>query len=202
MVKQVQTAIGAGAQAVDTPYGTATADAEGLLCVLNQGRRVLWIPEDADELKKRLPVCAHMKDAGHHGVDATLERLWGHCVWLSMEDDVKEMVRDYLFCADYDTGGLVPRPLSDTVHGTQVNAVVHFDVLYPGESEVAEGVDLRDGFVYVLVLMDDLSGYVWLRPAKSCTVNFVANELVSWCSAFGVPETWVSDNAQHFKNRC
>ena len=79
--------------------------------------------------------------------------------------------------------------------------MVHFDFLYLGESEVAEGVDLRDGFVYVLVLMDDLSGYVWLRPAKSCTANFVANELVSWCSTFGVLETWVSDNAQHFKDR-
>ena len=150
-VKQVQAAIGAGAQAVDTPYGTATVDAEGLLRVVHQGRRVLWIPEAADELKKRLLVCAHMKDAGHRGVDATLERLRGHCVWSSMEDDVKEMVRDCLFCADYKTRGLGPRPLSDSFHGTQVNAVVHFDVLYLGKSEVADGVDLRDGFVCVFV---------------------------------------------------
>ena len=42
-VKQVQAAIGAGAQAVDTPYGTATVDAEGLLRVVRQGRRVLWL---------------------------------------------------------------------------------------------------------------------------------------------------------------
>lgn len=41
---------------------------------------------------------------------------------------------------------------------------------------------------YVLVLVDDLSGYVSLRPAKSlCKTNFVASELVSWCSAFGAP---------------
>ena len=94
-VKQVQAAIGAGAQHT---YGTAAIDAEGLLRVVHQGRRVLWIPEATDELKKRLLGCAHLKDAGHRVVDATLERLRGHCAWPSMENDVKEMVRDFILC--------------------------------------------------------------------------------------------------------
>ena len=79
--------------------------------------------------------------------------------------------------------------------------MVHFDFLHLGRSEVAEDVDSRDGYAYVLVIMEDLSGYTWLRPAKACTANFTAQELVTWCSAFGPPTTWVSDNGTHFRNR-
>ena len=118
-----------------------------------------------------------------------------------MEDDVQVFVRECLFCNDYPTGGLVPRPLEDTVHGSKVGEVVHFDFLYLGESLVEEGVDTRDGFAYVLVIVEDVSGYAWLRPARACAANFVAGELVEWCSVFGSPKTWVSDNATHFKNR-
>ena len=118
-----------------------------------------------------------------------------------MEGDVKVFVADCLYCADYPTGGLVPRPLSDTVHGKQVGEVIHFDFLHLGDSNVADGVDTRDGFRYVLVIVEDVSGYVWLRPARKCEANFVAKELVEWCSVFGRPTTWVSDNAAHFKNR-
>lgn len=48
--------------------------------------------------------------------------------------------------------------------------------------------------VYVLVIMDDMSGFVWLQP-KAYTVNFVANELVYWWNAFDTRETWVKYNA-------
>lgn len=41
VVKQVQVAIGAGAQAVETPHGTAIMDAEGLFGVVYCGYRVL-----------------------------------------------------------------------------------------------------------------------------------------------------------------
>lgn len=37
----------------------------------------------------------------------------------------------------------------DKVHSSLINAVVHFDFLFLGESEVAEGVDLRDCHVRV-----------------------------------------------------
>ena len=85
--------------------------------------------------------------------------------------------------------GLIPRPLAETVRGQVVGEVVHFDFLHIGESEVADGVDSRDGFVYLLVLVEDVSNYVWLRPAWACTANYVAKELVEWCSLFGAPKT-------------
>ena len=119
-----------------------------------------------------------MKDAGPRGHEATVERLRAYCVWDAMEEDVRVFVRDCLFCADSQAGGLVPRPLSDTVHGKYVGEVVHFDFIYLGDSEVAEGNDLRDGFAYLLLVVEDVSGYVWLRPACECTASFVVRQLV------------------------
>lgn len=43
--------LGAGAQAMETPYGTAMMCAERLFRVVYNRRRVLWIPDAADELK-------------------------------------------------------------------------------------------------------------------------------------------------------
>ena len=54
---------------------------------------------------------------------------------------MKVFVRECLYCADYPTGGLVPRPLSDTVHGKAVGDVVHLDFLYLGDNCVEHGVD-------------------------------------------------------------
>ena len=75
-----------------------------------------------------------------------------------------------------------------------------FDFPYMGESAVDAGVDAADGFQYVLVL-EDVSGYRWLRSSGTCTANSIVEELVRWCATFGPPTTWVSDNAPHFRNR-
>lgn len=50
------------------------------------------------------------------------------------------------------------------------------------QSEITEAADSRGGFAYVLVMVEDISKYLWLRPARACTANLIAVELVSWCS--------------------
>lgn len=77
------------------------------------------------------------------------------------------------------------RPLSGTVPGTVLNVVIQFDVLHLGNNEVTRGMDSRDEYAYVLVILDNVSSYVWLRSARACTANYVAEELVMWCSVFG-----------------
>lgn len=42
-----------------------------------------------------------------------------------------------------------------------------------------DGVDTTDGFTYVLVILDDMSSDVKLRPARACTANFVPVELMA-----------------------
>lgn len=55
--------------------------------------------------------------------------------------------------------------------------------------------------LFVLVIMADLRRRARLRGRKACALNFVVNELASWCGVPGLPPTWVSNNAPHSKNR-
>ena len=75
------------------------------------------------QLQVRLIICAHMRDAGHRGVAATLVRLQEFCVWSGMEAQMREFVRQCLHCADTRSGDVVPRPLGETVHGAAPNEV-------------------------------------------------------------------------------
>ena len=63
------------------------------------------------------------------------------------------------------------------------------------------GIDAADRFQYELVILEDASGYTWLRTSGVCMVNGTVEELVRWCATFGPPSTWMSDNATHFRNR-
>lgn len=110
-----------------------------------------------------------------------------------MEEDVWEFVCECLYCSDYQVVGLVARSLRDIIHGTAINEVIHFEILHVEDSEMDEGVGSRDGYVYVLVIPDGASSYVWLRPAHACVARYVAGRLVTWCNVFGTPKTWARD---------
>ena len=89
------------------------------------------------------------------------------------------------------------------MYGTRPGEFFHFDYLYVGDSGLPgkDGLDEREGVKYILVMMDDLSNFVWLEPTESCTTASTAKHLLRWCKTLGVPEVWVSDTASHFKNR-
>ena len=67
------------------------------------------------------------------------------------------------------------------------------------ESATDVGVDAAGGFQYVLVILEDVSGYIWMRPSRACTANVTVEELDLLCATFGPPTTWVGDNATHFR---
>lgn len=56
--------------------------------------------------------------------------------------------------------------MTRTMFGEEAKEVDSFDVLHIGQSEVASAVNTLDGYKYVLVFEGDLSGFVWLVPAK------------------------------------
>jgi transposase InsO family protein len=90
-------------------------------------------------------------------------------------------------------GERIPRPLGEAIHSNNPNEVLHFDYLYMGPS------DTRDK--YLLILNDDLSGYVWLLSSPNADSETTADALVRLFSSFGVVRTWVSDQGSHFKNK-
>ena len=108
-------------QSFESAVGLAVLDDESLFRIHECGRHVLWIPHSDKQLQVRLMICAHMPDAGHRGVTATLVRSQEFCVWSGMEIQMCEFVRQCLYCADTRSGDVVPRPLGETVHGTAPN---------------------------------------------------------------------------------
>ena len=158
------------------------------------------MPEQAEEIQARRWVCAHIKDAGHRGVVAALQRLQGHCCWFHLEVYVKQC----LHFMNSKAGVKIPRPLVETVHGTGPGEILHFDLLYVGDGVPVnkDGVYEGDGFKHILVMMDDLSNSVWLGPTESCTAASTARHLLRWCKILAVPEIWVSDTASHTRGRC
>ena len=121
---------GTEVKSFESAVGLAVLDDEGLFRIHACGRHVLWIPDSDKQLQVRLMICAHMRDAGHRGVAATLVRLQEFCVWSGMEAQMREFVRQCLHCADTRSGDVVPRPLGETVHGTAPNEVVHLSLIH------------------------------------------------------------------------
>jgi hypothetical protein len=77
-----------------------------------------------------------------------------------MAKDVKVFAQSCLHCVATNPGDRVPRPLGTQLHATKPNEILHFDFLYIGLS--------RDGkYQDLLLLKDDLSGYLWLVPCRT-----------------------------------
>ena len=67
VVRGVQAAAAGDGPTLDTALGVASIESEGLYRVEYHGHRVIWVPAEAESLKKLLLVCAHLKGAGHRG---------------------------------------------------------------------------------------------------------------------------------------
>ena len=120
-----------------------------------------------------------------------------------MERHVRDFVKQCFHCMDSKAGEMIPRPFGETVHGRRAGEVLHFDYLHVGKSGPLgpEGLDEPEGYVYLLIMMDDLSNFTWMEPTGACTATLTAKHLLNWCKTLGVPDVWVSDTASHFKNK-
>jgi transposase InsO family protein len=96
-------------------------------------------------------------------------------------------------CVATIPGDKGPRPLGTQLHATKPNEILHFDFLYIGLS--------RDGkYQYLLLLKDDLSGYLWLVPCRTADSAATFDALMRWFAVFGVVLLWISDRGSHFNN--
>jgi ribosomal protein S17 len=159
---------------------------------LYQCGNVVWIPDDR-ELIIRLLVVAHAARGGHRGVQSTRAVLRERFAWTSMDQDVKDFVSQCLHCQWVSASNPSDsRPLRQQIHGTRMNEVIHFDFLFVGLSSQS---------AYVMIIKEDISGYVWLIPCTEPTAAVAVDALSNWFSTFGVAPVWVSDQGSHFRNK-
>jgi hypothetical protein len=85
------------------------------------------------------------------------------------------------------------RPLGTQLRATKPNEILHFDFLYIGLS--------RNGkYQYILLLKDDLSGYLWLEPYRTADSAATVYLLMRWLAVFRVVLLWIADIESHLKN--
>jgi Integrase zinc binding domain len=142
-------------------------DAGGMRMMNN----ALWIPKYAVELQIRLCVEAHCRSAGHRAYQATLGAIKEYVAWTTMAKDVKVFVQNCLHRVATIPRDKVPRPLATQLHATKPNEILSFDFLYIGLS--------RDGkYQYLLLLKDDLTGYLWLVPCRTADAAATVDALM------------------------
>jgi RNase H-like domain found in reverse transcriptase/Reverse transcriptase (RNA-dependent DNA polymerase)/Integrase zinc binding domain/Integrase core domain len=152
----------------------------------------VWIPPESIELQLRICIVAHSGHGGHRGRLPTTNSITALFYWKTLIEDVRTFCKTCLHCCSTIGGDRTPRPYGQALHATTPNEVLHFDFLYMGPSQ--------SGVKYLLLIKDDLSGYLWLVPSAAADAAATVDALTLWFSAFGVATTWVSDRGTHFKN--
>ncbi|OWZ21848.1 hypothetical protein PHMEG_0003542 [Phytophthora megakarya] len=156
--------------------------------VVNCEGRV-WIPSHAIDLQQRFCVFAHAGARGHSGVEASLKPLSDLFVWSTMSDDMASFVASCLHRLTTH-GSKVPRPFGENLRATKPNELLHFDFLCLPRSAV--------GTAYILVLKDNLSGFVELIECERPTSNVAYHGLLGWFKRFGIVHQWISDQGSPF----
>jgi Integrase core domain len=110
-----------------------------------------------------------------------------------MAKDVKVFVEKCLYCVATIPGDKVPLPLGTQLHATKPNEILHFDFLYIGLSRDRK-------YQYLLLLKDDLSGYLWLVPYRTADAAATVDALMRWFAVLGIVLLSISDRGSHFKN--
>lgn len=173
-----------------TPLPSGLTEVDG---ILQNNAGATWIPHTDTALKLRLCIIGHCGRGGHRGATTTLENIKGHFVWKDMKTDIATFCNTCLHCNATSGGRRVPRPFAQTLHADKPNELLHFDYLYMGCSDTGE--------VYILILKDDASSFIWLEACKVADAETTVRVLMKWFSLFGVVPMWCSDRGSHFKNK-
>lgn len=130
---------------------------------------------------------------GHFGINHVLNELkeQGYS-WKNMKEDITKFIRECKICAAHN-------PIKRGYHPTRTTIAI-----FPMD-QVA--IDLagkiqksKDGFQYVLIVVDVATKYVWIRCLYSKQTGEVISHLVKIFSAFGFPKIVSSDRGTEFIN--
>ena len=110
-----------------------------------------------------------------------------------MARDVEAFVGGCIHCIVSRAGPKITRPLPSALHGSRPGEVVHMEFLYLGPSTT--------GQLYVLILRDDFSSFVWLFSGNTADSDTAVDAIVQWIGTFGCMDWIVSDQGSHFKNK-
>lgn len=145
--------------------------------------------ENRDQQMELIKQAHHSVLFGHVGISRTLKRLKANFRWKNMDVDVKNYIRSCKACQTCKAQKSPKVPLSHIQQSKKPFDEVFIDHLLLPECE---------GFRYVLIIVDNCTKFILLRPMTDRKAESVATELIKIFSMFGYPSRIVSDNALEF----
>ena len=162
-----------------------------ILISIDLNGKILGTP-GYDELKLIDIVAAHCGLGGHRGYTTTCDVIKEKLTWPTIDVEVLTLVQGCLVCKLSDSGSKFTRLLGQLNHANKVGEILHFDYMYIGESKSSKE--------HILLLKDDLSGYVFQRAYRKEDAETTADVLMDYFLSFTTVLNWLSDQGTHFKN--
>lgn len=110
-------------------YSSLVLDELGLL-LTDYG--AVCIPDADLFMQLTVLVIGHVGRAGHWGVDCTFEGISTHFMWPKMKSNVAVFVNSCLYCLPTVGDFHIPCLLSDAIHETRPNEILHFKFRFMG----------------------------------------------------------------------
>ena len=145
------------------------------------------------EIKRRIAK-VHNSNAGHHGVDRTLEILLReHDPWPYKRSHVREFIRKCPCCQKQNVLKIKTFTRPFTLARYEPMECLNVDAIGPLQAD-------EDGNQYTLVVIDCFTRFVELFATKSTDAKTAAHCIFSMTGRTGTPSQILSDNGTQFRN--
>ena len=133
--------------------------------------------------------------AGHLGIAKTMARLQKQFTWPKMRDDVTTYINGCLTCARRKAYGASKAPLHPLPVATRIWERMAMDIVGPVQES-------SNGNIYILVLSDYASRFVFTIPMKNSKARTVAKHFVEKIiTKYGAPENVLTDRGGNFLSK-
>jgi hypothetical protein len=145
-------------------------------------------------VEEREKIVQEKHNEGHVGADLLFRTLFKEgFYWQSMYKDCEKVSKGCLECLRFNIGRVGFHPISTTSASLPMDHIA-MDFIGPFNTSV-------NGFNYILLVVDVLTRFVWLRPVKSKTAEEVAWVLLCIFADFGAAKIIQSDTDSSFFNK-
>ena len=154
----------------------------------------VWVPKSMTE---DLVAKAHTSDdCNHFGIGKTIQKLRQYYFWPKLNKQVARFVENCDRCKERKASNQTLRtPMGKSFNVQRPFQHIYMDFIGPYPRT-------RLGYVYVIVVLDQLTKYPVFLPLRQATSALTCDFLERYVFAtFNVPETIYTDNASQFKSK-
>ena len=164
-----------------------------LLQITEEELHALWelsIPVKYQDMIKKV----HNSISGHHGVERTLEKLDNMGLnWDYRREMVKRFLKICPFCQKMSY-------VKTSVHTHPFTLAAYYPMERIAMDSIGPLLPSKDGYQFILVIIDCFTRWVELFPLKELTAIVTAKAVMQHFGRFGNPAQIVHDNGSQFEN--